>query len=217
MRTLQIRRLAALVMCLGTLAWLVGCGGDGGRAAESEKAVGSMQDTKAQITNAKQLVTKANTSLDQLSAGGDLNKSYGSFSKAVDDLQSSGERVKARWADMQARGKQYQQKWQTEAANIKNPEIRQSLEARREKVRQNYDKITATAKGAKEAWDPYMSDVQEIKKALAIDLTPGAVQAMKPTFDKAKVKGATLIQQLDALDRDLAEVMGGMTPETQKK
>jgi hypothetical protein len=62
-----------------------------------------------------------------------------------------------------------------------------------------------------------MSDLQEIKRALSIDLSPAAVQSLRPTFDKAKSKGLTVNEKLDALDKELTEVMGGMSPKGASK
>ena len=207
----QFKTAAALGVAMFVLAGLNGCTGSG-RASESEKAVGTMADTQAQIERAKQQVTKANSSLDQLSAGGDLQKSFNSYNSAVSDLVSTGEKAKARWNDMRVRGDQYVAKWQSEMEQVTNPEIKQNLAARREKVRADYEKISASAKEVRDAWDPYMSDLQEIKKALSLDLTSEGIKGMQGPMSTAKAKGATLSQKLDAFLTQLAGLLSGMSP-----
>jgi len=201
--------LCVFAMCsLG--AFIGGCSSSG-RASESEKAISTMSDVSEQLDKAKMEVTDAMNALDGLSAGGDLQKSFKTYQGAVSDVQKAGEKARTRWADMQQRGKEYIAKWQAEAQTT-TPEVRQGMEARREKIRANYESVQSSAKDVSNAYKPFLQGLQEIQKALSLDLSPSGVQSLQPAFSKAKSDGARLNQALDALKARLNEIRMGMAP-----
>jgi DNA repair exonuclease SbcCD ATPase subunit len=190
---------------------ILGCASSG-RSAESEKAIGSMQDVINQLDTAKAQITKANTNLDALSTSPDLTAAFKNLSDSANEIKSGGDAARERWASMQARGQEYVAKWQADMETIQSPEIKQSMEQRRELVRANYAKITEAAKQTREAYDPYLKDLQDIQKALSMDMNPAGVKAMASPIAKGKADGQTLLKAVDLLQTQLKDVMKGMTP-----
>ena len=203
------RPAVAALVALALLA--VGCSSSG-RAKESEKAVEGFQATRGSIAKAQAEVDRANASLDQLTAGGDLQKSYIAFNGSVADLEKSAADARKRAESMRARVKEYTDKWQQEMETMEDPTIRANLAQRREAVRANFQKVQGAAKGARDAYEPYMAQLKEIQRALSIDLTPQNVTGIKPAIDKTKGQGATLKQKLVALQSELDTIAGGMSP-----
>ena len=201
--------VAALVSC----ALVAGCSSkdSGGRTDESKQAVGSIHATRQELVKAKQEIQQANAALDKLTAGGNLQQSFTQFTKEVAEVNAGGKRARARAQDMRERGRQYVTNWEKEMDQISNPELKAGAQQRRASVKQNYDSITAAAQTARDAYDPYLRDLQDIQRALANDLTPAGVDAAKPAIDKAKANGETLQQRLDALIARLDEVGGSMS------
>lgn len=49
----------------------------------------------------------------------------------------------------------------------------------------NYDKVEVSLQQASERFKPFLSDLADIQKALATDVTPGGVKAIKSTVRSA--------------------------------
>jgi hypothetical protein len=212
MRTRLLFRgfVTAIGLC-AVAALSSGCGGSG-RVEESEQAVDSMQVVQAQIAEAKAKVTRVNAALDGLAAGGDLQKEFSEYSDALDDLQAAIADAKARGKDMHDRRQAYLDRWQQEAADVQNPDVKASLDQRRQKVADEFDKIHGLGEDVRTAYEPYLQDCLDIKKALAVDLTSAGDQALVPTMTKAKAEGVTVIQKLDALSAEMDSAIGKMSP-----
>jgi uncharacterized protein YukE len=208
-RSTGSRFALALLGCV-----LAGCssGGGAGSTGESKKAVESIRGTRQELVKAKQEVQQANAALDKLVAGGNVGQSYSQFTKEVADVKAGGDRARARAQDMRERGRQYVANWEKETEQITSPELKAGAEQRRAKVKQNYDEITSAAHAARDAYQPYLRDLQDIQRALANDLTPAGVDAAKSAIEKAKANGETLQQRLDTLIAELDEVGGSMSP-----
>ena len=209
-----MKRISGSRFVVGLLGCVlaVGCSSKGGGStAESKKAVDSMRGTRQELVKAKQEVQQANASLDKLAAGGDLQQTYSQFTREVADVKAGGDRARARAQDMRARGQQYVAKWEKEADQVSSPELKAGMEQRRAKVKQRYDEIKSTAQAARDAYDPYLRDLQDIQRALANDLTPGGVDAARGAISKAKAEGQTLQQRIDDLIAQLDEVSGSMS------
>ena len=186
---------------------MAGCSsGGGGGTDASKKAVSSLQGTREQLMKAKAEVRQANAALDKLAGGGNLEQSYKAYTKEVADIKAAGDRARARAKDMAARQRAYVANWEKEMDQISSPELKAGAEARRATVKQNFDQIRTVATSAGDAYRPYLRGLQEIQQVLANDLTPGGVDAARPTMVKTKAEGETLVQRLDALIAELDNV-----------
>src|SRR2546421_11856775 len=86
----------AMTLAMGmAVAFVAGCSSSG-RIGESEKAVEGFQSTKEGLTRAQVRVDKALAALNQLSGGGDLQKSFSNYSDAVSDLEGTAADAKKR-------------------------------------------------------------------------------------------------------------------------
>ena len=205
-RSIGITLFAALVLPL------VGCSSGPKPAKESSEAVQSLSDTRSAIVSAKAQVNKTVAAMNNLSSGGDLRSNYTKFSDAIAQTQSDAERARKRAEEMRSRAKEYTAKWEKEMESISSPELRASAEQRRTQVRQNFDAVSQAARDAKAAYEPFMQDLTDIQKALALDLTPAGVQAVRPTMDRVNADATTLNSKLDALIAALDRVSAGITP-----
>jgi hypothetical protein len=207
------------MLTLGGLAVAAapGCGSSGGKSQSSQKAISSLTSTRNEIAKAKVEVQQANAALETLQSGGDLNKAFQTYTKEVGNVKDAGDRARSRAKDMQERQKQYVAAWQKETQDVSNPELRAAADARRAKLRESFDKISGSAAGARDAYQPYLKGLQDIQTALAADLTPAGVDAAKPAIQKTKADGEVLMQRIDALVAELDSVGAGMgAPPTKK-
>jgi len=207
-----IRNVVLLSGLAGVLLG-TGCSSDsGGRSAESQKTAVSLKDTRQELVKAKTEVNDATAALDRLSAqGGNLEQSFKQYTVAVKDVQASGDRARARAQAMRENARQYVAKWEKEMNQVTSPELRAGAAERRQRVKDSFDGIVSTGRSVRDAYQPFLKDLQDIHLALANDLTPGGVGAAKAAIDDAKAEGKTLNERIDALIAKLDEVSSGMS------
>jgi len=204
---------AAFVACgLATGILSTGCASDegGGRTAEANKATVSMKDTRQELVKAKGEVNNAIKALDGLTAGGNLPQAYKQYTTAVKDVQAAGDRARARAQTMRENGRAYVARWEKEMDQVSSPELRAGAAERRQKVKANYEQIVTTGRSVRDAYQPFLKNLQDIQRALASDLTPAGVGAASAAIDKAKTDGAALNERLDGLIAQLDDVAQGM-------
>ena len=205
-------RTMVIACGLAGVVFSTGCSSDkGGQTAESKKAVVSLKDTRQELVNAKAEVNDANMALDKLAAGGNLEQSFKQYTAAVKDVQAAGDRARARASAMKENARQYVAKWEKEMDQVSSPELRAGATERRQKVKDNFDQITTAGRGVRDAYQPFLKNLQDIQRALASDLTPAGVDAAKSAIAKTKSEGVTLNEKLDALIAELDEVSGSMS------
>jgi len=115
---------------------------------------------------------------------------------------------------MRTRSAEYQTKWQEEMSKVSNPDLKAAAQARAAKVRGNYEMISAKASDTSAAYQPFMADLKDLQTYLSNDLTPAAVQAASPVFQKVNASGQVLKQKLTALRQELANVASDMSSST---
>ena len=208
------RSIRTLVVACGLagVVFSTGCSSDsGGRTAESQKAVVSLKDTRQELVKAKTEVNDATAALEKLSAGGNLQQTFKQYTAAVKDVQAAGDRARARATAMKENARQYVAKWEKEMDQVSSPELRAGAAERRQRVKDNFEQITVAGRGVRDAYQPFLKDLQDIQRALASDLTPAGVDAAKGAIDKTRAEGAALNEKLDSLIAELDEISGSMS------
>jgi hypothetical protein len=198
-------------MMLFALVLIVGCSSGSGQMSEGKKAVEGFGDTKVALQKAQAQVDKTLSTMNAMSAGGDLKKSYAAFNDSVADLEKTASAARKRSAGMQANVDAYVKKWQAEMEKMNDPTIKASLAERRDAVKSNFETVRNDATAARDAYQPFITQVKEIQKALSINLTPSMVPGLKPGMDKANALGATLKQKLGAMQADLDKITAGLS------
>jgi chromosome segregation ATPase len=210
---MRLNTLSKAGMVLVPLVMLAGCSGSG-RTESSERAIDTMKDVRKQLTEAKGTVNKSLTAMDALNSSSDLEKSFKNFSSAVEDVEDAGADARKRWASMKNRAREYTEQWEKEADDMQSKDVRSGLTERRAQVKKNYETMTDMAHKTRDAYDPFLRDLQEIKKALSIDMSRSGVTALQPAFARAHADGQALNAQIDALNAKLGQTLSGMgTPE----
>jgi septal ring factor EnvC (AmiA/AmiB activator) len=86
---------------------------------------------------------------------------------------------------MASDGRKYFKDWQTTINGIANDSLRKKSQKRLDSVQGSYNKVEASLVEAGEKFRPLLSDLADIQKALATDVTAGGVKAMKSTVKSA--------------------------------
>jgi hypothetical protein len=139
-----------------------------------------------------------------------VSATYKNFTSAADDLRERAARAREQALEMRDNGRGYMQSWESEMDQVSSPDIRSSAAERRAAVRANYDRIAATARQARDAYQAYQKDLSDIRLALANDMTPAGVRPTEKVIGQAKQHGQVLQQRLDALSAEIDRVYAGL-------
>ena len=142
---------------------------------------------------------------------GDLRPAYNTYCAEVakTDLAADWTRTRVKW--MGSDGRKYFQDWQTTVNSIANESLRKKSQKRFDAVQANYNKVQESLQLASEKFRPFLSDLTDIQKTLASDVTPGGVKALKSTvrsanwnhqYVDAAVKSA--LKELDKMEKALS-------------
>jgi septal ring factor EnvC (AmiA/AmiB activator) len=177
----------------------------------------SIADTMAKqtqiIQEAKPQVDTMLASLDELTrAQGDLRPAFKRFSDTLDDTEKVAARTRKTGQSIREKEAEYFAEWQKESAEITNPQIKAATQARQAEVKTKLSSLSQRGKTAGDAYDPFISNMKDIRTYLSNDLTTGGVKKIEPTIEKARRDGATLQKALDDFNRASADVQASLRP-----
>jgi hypothetical protein len=136
----------------------------------------------------------------------------GAFDRYCDNLARMREQsdVVHREADeMRASRDQYFAKWEQRVTEIDNPTIRASAEARRKRLRDAHEQIVTASSEAKDAYVPFMKDLEDIRKYLANDLSKSAIGDLGDAVKKVQADGQAVKGKIASILQTLDSVQGG--------
>lgn len=209
---MKTKTLFLNLFSLAIAGFLAGCASTGNDKAAS---------TASALTKSSELVAKGNTLIDETLASlndlihkpqPDLRKQFKTFNGSVNDLASVAKDVAGKADGMKAKGAAYFQKWDEEMAKLKNEDIRSRSEARKSEVATRFGKISQSYDEAKLAFQPFMSDLRDVQKFLATDLTIGGLSAIKDAAAKASKEAVPLKAALAKLSDDFKALGLAMSP-----
>jgi chromosome segregation ATPase len=213
----SLSRTFVLTLAFAFACPLLGCSSDKGRE-RSSKAVGSLTATREELANSRKQTDEVLASLTALQdAQGDLTPAFNKYKEEVKQTEAQAKRTRERAADMRTRAEEYQRKWQDEMATVENPDLKAAAQQRSQKVRERYAAISEKTQTTRAAYEPFITDLKDVQKYLSNDLTPAAIAAAKPVFEKAKASGAELNAKMDALSGEMASVAHELSPGTPAK
>lgn len=189
-------------------------------AAESaqSKLAHSVAEIRTETVNTRDQLQATLTALNALTkqAKGDLHPTYNAYVMEVKKTHSAANWTVSRVSSMQGASKDYFGNWQAEVDTIKNESLRKKAQKRMNSVKKSYDNATSALMEAGLKFKPYLSDLDDVEKTLANDITPGGVKAVKSTVSDAnwqmkKVRSsiADAIEELDSMQKSLTSLSNG--------
>ena len=177
-------------------------------ARSSSPAAAGLENFRAGLVSGQEQIDKTLASLAELT---DPNQTdlRGAYDRYCDNLARMNEHAQTmkREADaMRASRDDYFGKWEEKVTEIDNPTIRQSAEARRKRLRDAHERIITTSGEARDAYQPFMKDLQDIKKFLASDLSKGGIADLKDAAKKVQADGVVVKQKIGAVVETLDSV-----------
>jgi hypothetical protein len=111
-------------------------------------------------------------------------------------------------------GRELFSEWNAETESINDPEIRSIAEQRRTTLRESYNSMLTPLLTARSDLNEVRSNLTDIQKALALDLTPDGINAAKTSFGRISSKAATSVKSLDAFAAELDNIANSLPPAT---
>jgi hypothetical protein len=199
------------------VVWTLALFTAGSAWAGQEKLGAAMRDTRDEIGQTRD---QLQTTVDSISAlvsqkKGDLRPAYEQFEAQVAKTQAGAAATRARAQRMETEAATHFSAWRTELDTINNAKIKAKGVKRLEAVEKSYNRVTKQIQEAAEKFDPYLSDLADMKKMLANDLSPSGVKALRGTVGDAKFHLTFVrrplndaIQDLDKMQKTLTSTVG---------
>lgn len=208
---MKTKNIILNLFALTAAAVLSGCATSGYQQAD--KAGQGIANFRDAIVNGKQAIDVTVKALDQVAvtANTDPRKAFEQYSKSVAGLESAAARARECSADVKAQGKAYFARWEKDLAEVKNEDIRKLALQRKAKLQETFESIRRYTEPIKAQFDPWMSDLKDLQKYLANDLTIQGVDAAKGLFVKTQAGGMEVQKSMDALVNELNTVAATIT------
>jgi DNA repair exonuclease SbcCD ATPase subunit len=134
------------------------------------------------------------------------------YSDAAERLEVESLRVRARSQAMQARGKAYFENWQENLERIKDARVRSLAQQHRAELEQDFDKIRQTSQETREAFEPFLSGLRQLRTALEKDPKAMAADSTRALVNSTTEKGREVEKGLAAIRNELDEMARLLTP-----
>ena len=181
------------------------------QAGGQDQLAGSIGEARAEATRTSEQLKATLASLTALTKQkeGDLRPAYNTFAAEIPrtDAAANSTRTRVRW--MQGDGLQYFTDWQNTINGIANTSLQKKAQKRLDTVKKSYDKVQASMVQAADKFNPFLSDLRDIQKTLATDVTAGGVKAVKGTVRSANWNH----QYVDKAIKSALKEMGRMEKE----
>ena len=211
-----MRTMRTITLTLTGLAaaWvLAGCASSSGYK-QADKTGQGIADFHQEVVNLKDAVDSTLGLLDETTetAATDPRKAFEAFSKSIARVESARAKADKRAAAMRAAGDAYFDQWEAQLASINNPDIRKLAEERKAKLNEIFSKLPPLLEQAKAGFDPFLSDLRDLRNFLSQDLTVAGVDAAKDIIKKTREHGDTLQESLDELIAEMNSISAALTP-----
>ncbi|MEO8429234.1 MAG: DUF2959 family protein [Verrucomicrobiota bacterium] len=199
------------------LVWTLTLLTAGSAWAGQEKLAAVMRDSREEMVQTRD---QLQTTVDAISAlvnqkKGDLRPAYQNFEAQMAKTQTAAAATKTRAQKMQAEADAHFSSWRSELDTINNPKLKTQGMKRLQSVEKSYNRVAKQIKEAGDKFDPYLSDLADMKKMLANDLSPSGVKALRGTVADAKFHLGGVrrpiydaIQNLDKVQKTLISTAG---------
>lgn len=188
------------------IAVIAGCASTGYEKADATST--SLQKAAQRIDQSNLQIDTVLTNLSALvnSPDENLKPQFAKFNTAMNHLESLAKNVRDDANDMQTEGAAYFSNWDEELAKINNENIRSRSADRKNAAAEQFDQVKAGYLHAKNDFTPFMSDLEDIRTALATDLTADGLNSIRSVVNKANTDAATLRLALNNLSADFKKL-----------
>ncbi len=193
-----MNKLQAL-LSMSALAALIGCAGNPAPASKTDATTTAMDTFRAEmaksIAQAKTMLTSMNAVVT--SANQDPRAAFTKFSQEIAALEAQATRTRSSREAMQGQGRSYFENWEKQLTEINNPEVKKLAAERKEELSGLYGKIQEHTNSLADNAKAFVTDVKDLEKALALDLSAAGITRNKPLIAQFTKTGDKLIVQAE--------------------
>jgi len=181
--------------------------------ASQEQLAASIKETHVETSRTSEQLKATLGALNELTKQkkGDLRPAYNNFCSEVSKTEGAAAWTKTRVLWMTGDGRKYFDDWQTTVNGINNESLRKKSQKRLDAVKTSYAKVETSLKLASEKFKPFLSDLQDIQKALATDVTAGGVKAIKSTVSSANWNHKYVDNAVQAALKDMGKMEAALS------
>jgi septal ring factor EnvC (AmiA/AmiB activator) len=155
--------------------------------ASQQQLAASIKEAREEAAQTRNQLAATLNSLNALTKQktGDLRPAYETFTADIPKTEAAAVLTQKRVAFMEGDGAKYFDDWQATVAGMSNESLRKKAQKRLDAAKKSYAKVNDAMKEASEKFKPFLSDLSDIQKALANDITADGVDAAKSTVSDA--------------------------------
>lgn len=176
--------------------------------ANQEQVAAAIKEAKTETLQTGEQLRAAVNAIDAMvkQEKGDLKPAYAAFVAEVAKTKAAAEVTRQRVDKMAANSAKYFQTWQETVNGISNASLKKSAQKRMDTVKLSFDKIFTSLQQATAKFAPFLSDLSDVQKALALDTTPGGVKSVKDVVRSAKSNFNTVAESINAALKEMDKV-----------
>ena len=194
--------------------WVAGCAST--PFERKEAAASSMVELRDSMVATRGQIEKTLVSLNGLMTAppDGLRAAYKEYTKDTDEIAQQAVTVDEESRQLRQRSDEWLAGWQTSHADVRDPELRALSERRRAQALERIQNIDRSLAEAREAFAPFVSNLQDVKKVVGNDLTPNGVAAVSgaAVVQNANRSGAAVARALAVTIVDLQVLTQTLTP-----
>jgi hypothetical protein len=215
---MKTTKILTLAVAMTAAAFVSGCGSTAGYK-RADKTGAGIAEFREEILNASTAVNQTVKALDEVAATADTNprKAFEAYSKSVANLETAAVKARKRAQDMQQQGQAYFKQWEQQMEQVQNPEIRALAAQQKAKLQATFNDIRKYSEPLKAQFDPWMSDLKDLRTFLSNDLSISGVESAKSLFARTQAEGIEVQKSMDGLVAELNTVAATLTPAKVKK
>ena len=185
-----------------------------GPVQRQEQTVESVADTRKEMIDIRAQVDRTLASLNTLvnASPNDLAKAYRQYTKDVDAMHEDAAAMDKHANAMEKHTGDYLAGWQRAQSEIQNPELRDVAGGRRELLTNSFQRIQVAFREARRDITPFLTRLEDIRRALGNDLTAVGVTAVAQTdaVANANAHGSSVATSLDVAISEFDQLVGSM-------
>lgn len=136
----------------------------------------------------------------------ELRPQFEKFKAELVKMEEVASSARERADSMKAKGEQFFSDAEVQVAGIQNPDIRKAAEKRLGARKKSYGKVLSAMQEAKGEFQPFMSDLNDLKKMFDSELTTTSVKSAKDLIRQARWHGSDVADALDDVEKELDRV-----------
>lgn len=191
---------------------LVGCATTA--VERQERTVDTVADTRKEMIDIRAQIDRTLASLNSLvsASPSELGKAYQRYAKDVEVMRKEAAAMDKHANAMEKQTGDYLANWQRTQGEIQNTELRDVTGQRRELLTTSFQRIQGSFREARRDLTPFLTRLEDIRRALGTDLTAVGVSAVAQTdaVSSANAHGSAVATSLDVAINEFDQLMGSL-------